>query len=109
MIRQFLSRLVLAAALAAVLAGLGACSNGNNNNTQTTAVGIGVGASLDFVIGRIPRAPRWVSNAGLEWAYRLAREPRRLAHRYLVKDPRFLAVVARTLRMPRVERVRPGA
>ena len=69
------------------------------------AVGVGIGASLDFVIGRIQRAPVWMSNAGLEWLFRLVREPRRLAHRYLVKDPRFLAVLARTARVPRAERV----
>jgi len=69
------------------------------------AVAAGIGASLDFVIGRIARAPGWVSSAGLEWLYRLVREPRRLAHRYLVKDPRFLAVLARTARTPRAGRV----
>ena len=70
----------------------------HNRERLGGAVAAGIGASLDFVIGRIQRAPRWVSNAGLEWLYRLAREPRRLAHRYLVKDPRFIAVVARTAR-----------
>lgn len=81
----------------------------HNRERLGGAVAVGVGASLDFVIGRIDRAPRWISNAGLEWLYRLAREPRRLAHRYLVKDPRFLAVVARTARVPRAERIRRGA
>jgi N-acetylglucosaminyldiphosphoundecaprenol N-acetyl-beta-D-mannosaminyltransferase len=77
----------------------------HNRERLGAAVGIGIGASLDFVIGRIQRAPRWVSNAGLEWLYRLVREPRRLAHRYLVKDPRFLAVLARTARVPRGDRL----
>jgi len=81
----------------------------HNRERLGAAVGVGVGASLDFVIGRIARAPRWISNAGLEWFYRLAREPRRLAHRYLVKDPRFLAVLLRTARMPRAMRVSTGA
>lgn len=62
------------------------------------AVLIGVGASLDFVAGRVRRAPGWASNAGLEWLWRLAREPRRLGRRYLVEDPRFLAVLWRELR-----------
>jgi N-acetylglucosaminyldiphosphoundecaprenol N-acetyl-beta-D-mannosaminyltransferase len=66
----------------------------------------GVGASLDFVAGRVKRAPRWVSRSGLEWLFRLALEPRRLARRYLVNDPRFLAILARTLRDPRDARVR---
>ena len=81
----------------------------HNRERLGAAVGVGVGASLDFVIGRIPRAPQWISNAGLEWFYRLVREPRRLAHRYLVKDPRFLAILARTARLPREQRVRTSA
>lgn len=49
-----------------------------------------VGASFDFVAGRVPRAPRWLQRIGLEWAYRVWREPRRLATRYL-RDAAFLA------------------
>jgi N-acetylglucosaminyldiphosphoundecaprenol N-acetyl-beta-D-mannosaminyltransferase len=41
-----------------------------------------VGATLDFLAGRVARAPRWVQRIGLEWAYRLLREPRRLVGRY---------------------------
>jgi N-acetylglucosaminyldiphosphoundecaprenol N-acetyl-beta-D-mannosaminyltransferase len=70
------------------------------------AVGIGVGAGFDFVAGRVKRAPRWISKSGLEWLYRLAQEPRRLAKRYLVDDPEFLAILARTLREPKSARVR---
>lgn len=44
---------------------------------------MGVGASLDFLSGEARRAPRWMQSAGLEWLYRAAREPRRLAQRYL--------------------------
>ncbi len=65
------------------------------------AVLIGVGGSLDFVAGRIRRAPRWVSRAGLEWLYRLLREPRRLWRRYLVDDLEFAAVLWRALRRRR--------
>lgn len=50
---------------------------------------IGSGASLDFVSGRIRRAPRWMQASGLEWAYRLKCEPRRLFRRYLVNDLPF--------------------
>lgn len=71
-------------------------------------VAIGVGATLDFISGRIRRAPPWMSRAGLEWLYRLAHDPRRLAYRYLVRDPRILAVMARTARLPRSLRVRPA-
>ncbi|ABC82539.1 WecB/TagA/CpsF family glycosyltransferase [Anaeromyxobacter dehalogenans] len=68
------------------------------------AVALGLGASIDFLAGRVRRAPRWVSRGGLEWLFRLSQEPRRLAHRYLVKDPRFLAIVARTARQPAADR-----
>lgn len=70
------------------------------------AVLLGVGGSLDFFAGRIRRAPRWISRSGLEWLYRLAHEPRRLARRYLVNDPKFLSLVLRTFRDPLVQRIR---
>ena len=70
------------------------------------AVALGIGASLDFVTGRVRRAPGWVSRAGLEWLYRLGQEPRRLAGRYLLRDPKFLLVLLRTALAPRSERVR---
>ncbi|WP_417748957.1 WecB/TagA/CpsF family glycosyltransferase [Rosistilla oblonga] len=41
-----------------------------------------IGASFDFVAGGVARAPRWIQRAGLEWCYRMAQEPRRLAGRY---------------------------
>ena len=51
---------------------------------------IGVGAAFDFHSGRVRRAPAWMRNHGLEWFYRLLREPRRLWRRYLVLAPRFV-------------------
>jgi N-acetylglucosaminyldiphosphoundecaprenol N-acetyl-beta-D-mannosaminyltransferase len=44
---------------------------------------IQLGATLDFVAGRVRRSPRWMQTTGLEWVYRMAQEPRRLAGRYL--------------------------
>jgi N-acetylglucosaminyldiphosphoundecaprenol N-acetyl-beta-D-mannosaminyltransferase len=67
------------------------------------AVAIAVGGSLDFIAGRVKRAPAWMSRAGLEWLFRLVHEPRRLWRRYLVEDPRFAAIVARTRRGARRE------
>jgi len=58
------------------------------------AVLLGVGASLDFIAGTVPRAPRWMSRSGLEWLYRLGREPGRLWRRYLVRDPKYVLVMA---------------
>jgi len=51
------------------------------------------GAVLDFLGGKVDRAPPLMRNAGLEWMYRLAREPRRLFHRYVVGNPAFLVKV----------------
>ncbi|GAB4047206.1 WecB/TagA/CpsF family glycosyltransferase [Catellatospora paridis] len=45
------------------------------------------GAAADFLAGTVGRAPEWVAAMGAEWAYRLLREPRRLARRYLVQGP----------------------
>ncbi|MEX0707132.1 MAG: WecB/TagA/CpsF family glycosyltransferase [Woeseia sp.] len=56
---------------------------------------IGVGALFDFYSGSIPRAPMMVRRMRMEWAYRLLREPRRLAGRYLKGNPEFLARVIR--------------
>jgi N-acetylglucosaminyldiphosphoundecaprenol N-acetyl-beta-D-mannosaminyltransferase len=51
-------------------------------------VTIGVGATIDFLAGRVKRAPRWMQRGGVEWIYRLCQEPRRLFHRY-AKDLRY--------------------
>jgi N-acetylglucosaminyldiphosphoundecaprenol N-acetyl-beta-D-mannosaminyltransferase len=56
---------------------------------------IGVGAAFDFHAGLVPQAPNWLQEAGLEWAYRLAHEPRRLWRRYIRYNPRFLSAFAR--------------
>ena len=56
-----------------------------------------VGAAFDFAAGSIKRAPRWVSNASLEWVWRLASEPRRLWKRYLVRGSRYLPLMWREL------------
>ena len=52
---------------------------------------IGVGAAFDFHAGLVPQAPDWMQRFGLEWAFRLAHEPRRLWKRYLRYNPRFVA------------------
>ena len=57
----------------------------------------GVGAAFDFHAGLVPQAPNWIQEAGLEWAYRLAHEPRRLWRRYLRYNPRFMTAFAKQL------------
>ncbi len=58
---------------------------------------IGVGAAFDFHAGLVAQAPPWMQEHGLEWAYRLTREPRRLWRRYLRYNPRFVSAFARQL------------
>ena len=52
---------------------------------------VGVGAAFDFHAGLVSQAPRWMQRSGLEWVYRLSREPRRLWRRYARYNPRFVA------------------
>ena len=52
---------------------------------------LAVGAAFDFLAGTKEQAPVWMQRSGLEWSYRLAREPRRLAKRYLWGNPMFVA------------------
>ena len=49
-----------------------------------------IGAFLDFTAGVVTRAPAWMQRFGLEWAYRLGQEPRRLMQRYVLGNPSFL-------------------
>ncbi|WP_229789270.1 WecB/TagA/CpsF family glycosyltransferase [Pilimelia terevasa] len=57
---------------------------------------LGCGAAINFVAGDQHRAPAWMQRSGLEWAHRLAAEPRRLAGRYLGHDaPYALGLLAR--------------
>jgi N-acetylglucosaminyldiphosphoundecaprenol N-acetyl-beta-D-mannosaminyltransferase len=56
---------------------------------------IGVGGSFDVLAGVVPRAPLWMQRSGLEWGWRLLREPRRLWRRYLFGNSRFVALVFR--------------
>jgi N-acetylglucosaminyldiphosphoundecaprenol N-acetyl-beta-D-mannosaminyltransferase len=50
---------------------------------------LGCGISLSFLAGELGRAPRWMQRLGLEWSHRLAQEPARLAHRYLLRNLPF--------------------
>ncbi len=58
-------------------------------------VAMGVGGLFDFYSGRIPRAPVWIREIGMEWLYRFAQEPRRMWKRYFVGNLLFLIRVYR--------------
>lgn len=57
------------------------------------AMAMGIGGSLDFIAGVVPRAPQWMRNRGLEWLFRLLRQPWRL--RRMLRLPRFVFAVLR--------------
>lgn len=63
---------------------------------RRSGVALCVGAAIDFVIGRRSRAPRFLQRVGLEWAYRLLSEPRRLWRRYLVECPKIFGIFLAT-------------
>ena len=67
----------------------------NRSLLPEVRVFFGIGATVDFEAGLIPRAPLWMSRNGLEWLWRLAREPRRLWRRYLVDDLPFFWLLLR--------------
>ncbi|MEO8219692.1 MAG: WecB/TagA/CpsF family glycosyltransferase [Specibacter sp.] len=67
------------------------------------------GAVVDFLAGRISRAPQAVANAGMEWAWRLALEPRRLAKRYLVQGPEAMIRMNRYSSVGRTPKPAAGA
>ena len=84
------------------------CWLAENLDALGIPVGVNIGASLDFVSGRVKRAPRGLQQVGLEWAFRMWLEPRRLVPRYTRNAKFVLGRVTRDLvRHPR--QPRPGA
>lgn len=68
---------------------------------QAHGVGLCVGSALEFLVGVHRRAPSWMRQAGLEWLYRLAHEPGRMARRYLVQCPPVFGLLLRERWAPR--------
>lgn len=54
---------------------------------------VGVGAAFDLLSGNLDEAPNWMKQSGLQWFYRLIKEPKRLWRRYLLNNPRFVFLV----------------
>ncbi|GAB4525016.1 MAG: hypothetical protein OHK0046_40320 [Anaerolineae bacterium] len=64
-----------------------------NTSRLNVAMAMGVGGAFDFIAGVVPRAPRWMREAGLEWLYRLYLQPRRIGR--MMRLPRFVLAVLR--------------
>ncbi|GAB4006567.1 WecB/TagA/CpsF family glycosyltransferase [Glycomyces albus] len=64
----------------------------------------GVGAAFDFHAGLVPQAPPWMQRNGLEWFYRLTKEPKRLWRRYFRNNPAYLRAIRRNPRTCAISR-----
>lgn len=60
-----------------------------NMDEYQIPVSYSMGAAIDFIGGSVKRAPKWMSNIGLEWFHRMMQNPKRLVKRYLVDDQRI--------------------
>ncbi len=73
---------------------------------------MGVGGGIDVLAGHVARAPDWVQRSGLEWAFRVAQEPRRLWQRYLTTNLAYAGILLRLpfgQRPPSAHRIAPNA
>lgn len=64
-----------------------------NYKKYDATVSICAGATVDFLAGNVSRAPKWMSDHGLEWFYRFLQEPRRLFKRYFVDDVKIIPLI----------------
>ena len=64
-----------------------------NYKKYDAKVSICAGATVDFLAGNVKRAPKWMSEHGLEWLYRFFQEPKRLFKRYFIDDVKILKLV----------------
>ena len=65
----------------------------DNYKKYDAKVSICAGATVDFLAGNVKRAPKWMSNVGLEWFYRFLQEPKRLFKRYFIDDMKIIKLV----------------
>lgn len=65
----------------------------NFRKQLSVPVSLAIGASIDFEAGNVNRAPKWMQKSGIEWVYRLIKEPRRMFKRYLVDDMKIFRIV----------------
>ena len=64
-----------------------------NISKYDAKVSVCAGATVDFLAGNVNRAPRWMSEHGLEWFYRFLQEPKRMFKRYFIDDVKILKLI----------------
>ena len=77
-----------------------------NHLGKVNAVMMAVGAAFDFHAGNVSQAPAWMQNNGLEWLYRLTKEPKRLWRRYLLTNSYFIYLFIKHLFKPSLQQVK---
>lgn len=55
-------------------------------------ISLGLGACFDFEAGNIKRAPKWMSDHGFEWLFRITQDPKRMSKRYLIDDRKIFGL-----------------
>ena len=64
-----------------------------HKDSLNVPISLAIGASIDFEAGNVNRAPKWMQKCGLEWFYRLVKEPKRMYKRYLIDDIKILKIL----------------
>lgn len=64
-----------------------------NYQKYDAMVSVCAGATVDFLAGNVNRAPKWMSDHGLEWFYRFLQEPKRMFKRYFIDDMKILGLI----------------
>lgn len=67
----------------------------NYRDKLNVPVSLAIGASIDFEAGNINRAPKWMQKSGLEWFYRLIKEPKRMFKRYMIDDIKIIKILVK--------------
>lgn len=77
----------------------------HNREKLQVPISLGLGASIDFEAGEVKRAPKWMSEVGLEWFYRVLQDPKRLAKRYFVDDMKIFRLALKYKKITRKDKV----
>lgn len=64
-----------------------------NMKTYQIPMSFSIGGTIDFIAGVQKRAPKWISNIGMEWLYRLIQNPKRMFKRYIIDDSKFFSLI----------------
>lgn len=67
----------------------------NKHRMPNVKIFFAIGATIDFLAGNVQRSPKWITSIGMEWAYRMAQEPKRMFKRYMIDDMPYFWLIAK--------------